>query len=208
MNKEYMHLSDNDVIITNEEGRIVKRNFDNNINVNKFLLNENKLEIIGKKLEYLEYELDGNKKIVWFCKKMCQVQPLIILITSLLGFLSGGIATSFALYGLLCSIIGGIVGTIISSAGIIYLMISKSKANKKILAIKSSIEELEKLKEKTKKELKELSRAKEKEINYEINKSISLNNSTKVEKEKIENSISETYENTLKSKKLVLRKYK
>lgn len=208
MNKEYMYLSDSDVIITNEEGRIVKRNFDNSVNVNKFLLNENKLEIISKELENLEYELDGNKKTVWFCKKMCQVQPFMILIISLLVFLTGGIATSFASYGLLSLMIGGIVGTIVSSVGIIYLMISKSKAKKKIPAIKASIEELEKLKEKTKEELKEFSRAKEKEINHEINKSISLNNSTKVEKEKIENNINEVYQNALKPKKLVLRKDK
>lgn len=119
--------------------------------------------------------------------------------------MTDGIATSFASYGLLSLMIGGIVGTIISSAGVIYFMISKSKANKKILAIKSSIEELEKLKEKTKEELKETLK---KEMSYEINKPISLNNSTKLEKERIENNISETYENTLKSKKLVLRKDK
>ena len=57
-----------------------------------------------------------------------------------ISFLTDGIATSFASYGLLSLMIGGIVGTIISSAGVIYFMISKSKANKKILAIKSSIE--------------------------------------------------------------------
>lgn len=208
MNKEYMHLSDSDLVITNENGNIVKRSFDNSVNVDKFLLNENKLEIMNEEIERLEYELDGNKKTIWFCKKMCQVQPLIILTMSLIGFLSGGIATSFASYGLLSLMIGGIVGTIVSSVGIIYFMISKSKANKKILAIKASIEELEKLKEKTKEELKELSRAKEKERSYEINKTISLSNSTKLEKERIENNINEIYQNTLKPKKLVLRKNK
>lgn len=122
--------------------------------------------------------------------------------------MTDGIATNFASYGLLSLMLGGIVGTIVSSAGIIYFMISKSKAKKKIPAIKASIEELEKLKEKTKEELKELSRAKEKEMSYEINKTISLSNSTRLEKERIENNINEIYQNTLKLKKLVLRKDK
>lgn len=86
MNKEYIHLSDSDLVITNENGNIVKRNFDNSVNVDKFLLNENKLEIMNEEIERLEYELDGNKKAVWFCKKMCQVQPFMILIISLLAF--------------------------------------------------------------------------------------------------------------------------
>lgn len=199
-----MQLSDSDESNTNYEGRIEKRSFDNNDNnVNNLLLNEN-LEIIDKELEDLEYELYANKKIVWFCKKLCQIQPFIILLTSLLGVLGGGIVANFTSYGLLSLIIGGIVGTIVSSTGVIYLMISKSKANKKIPTIKASIEELGRLQEKIKEELKELSKSKK----NEINEFISLNNSTKLKEKEIENSINEVYQNTLKPKKLILTKNK
>ena len=86
MNKEYMYLSDGKVAVTDEEGNIEIREFENNSFVKQILQYENADEFFDNELKKYKKNLDEQQRVQYLCKKMIKLQPLIVVLFTLFGF--------------------------------------------------------------------------------------------------------------------------
>lgn len=212
MNKEYMILSDGKVAVSNENGNIEKRDFEDKYFVGETLTLENKLETINGKLEELNKKLKDEKGLMSFCKKMMKVQTFIIALITLGGFGLGGLfnASQFLAHGLYYGLLGLTYSSILASVPLIGCKIIKSKSSKKIIGLEGSIEEaqFQKLKYEGDLSIIKKIRVPQSKLQHRINEPISLETQNNFALGKIENDLNYAYESAIKnaSKKLVLKK--
>lgn len=201
MNKEYIILSDGKVAVSNENGNIEKRDFEDKYFLGETLTLENKLETINSKLEELNKKLKDGKGVVFLCKNMIKVQPFIVILMTL-----GGLGLGGLYYGLLAFS----YSFILASVPFVCCKILKSKFSKKIIGLEGCIKEAQFQKLKYEKDLSEIKKVRvpQSKLKHKINEPFSLEKQNKVAFEKIENDLNNAYKSAIKnaSKKLILKK--
>ena len=214
MNKEYILLSDGKVAVSNENGNIQTRDVKNKKLIERTLTYENKLEIINNQLKDLNKELADGKGVIFLCENMIKVQPLLITLVTLVGFVLGGLfnAGNFISYGIYYGLAGLVYSSILASVPLIGGKILKSKFSKKIVGLEGAIEKAQRLKLACEKELSEIkeSSATHSESERKINEPISLELKNKVASDNIQYLLNNAYETTINNtpKKLTLKKNK
>jgi len=210
MNNGYMILSDGSVAVTNEKGIIKKRNFEDKQFINETFILENSIETINSKIQDLNKQLGNAKGVVYLCKNMLKVQPIIIFITSFFGFVVGGVFSSnFILNGLYYGLYALSASSVVSIVGSIYLKIMKSKYSKQIIGLEGSIERGQGLKSIYEEELTDIRKRvlQNQKTDYKVNTPVSLTTKNNDIRTQIENDLSDAYKYAVnnRQKKLVLK---
>lgn len=199
MNKEYMYISNEEIVITSEDGKLQKRNVEAS-DMRQLLQTENNLESINVLINDLEESIYENENT--FSSYSLELGMTI----------SGGLMLSVAMFPF-----GGIpfsIGTFVVTEAIFLLpcirRIRKEKIQKqeRINGLAKELEQAYELKESYEKEI-ELLKAKKNEDRKEQNTTqiISLEDSmtlTKEDSQKLDTAYQEGYHS--KPKQLVLRK--
>lgn len=197
MNIKYMVLSDGSVAVVDENGNIEKRKFDEKYYLKEILVRENKIEMLDKEIETLNKKMREEKSIMFFCKKMRLVLPIIIALGTIGGFILNGL-------------LGLFLGSSLAAIPLISGIITNAKSSKRIPKFESAIEKANQMKEKCRKDLSELNQKKciESKLIYKINTPVSLTRQNEIARSKIEEELNNAYENTIinKPKKLVLKR--
>lgn len=208
MNVEYVNLSDGSTIVTDENGKMNKRN---TVNADILIL-ENKIEKIESEEKNSIKKIEDIKKATVELKKKLIAIPILIIVTPLVGYGIGTlaigleqVATAGALLGLMA---GGL--TSISMASIFTVSLIELKKYKKEEII--TLEQIRNIKSDLEKKL-ELFKKNLNKTNTEItNEPISLKEKNQIEFSKVEKEIEERTDEALekkeeqKQKKLVLKK--
>lgn len=205
MNKEYMHLSDGKVALTNEEGNIEIREFENKGLVKQILQYENADEFFDNELKKYKKNLDEQERVQYLCKKMIKFQPLIVVLFTLFGFIYGGAFTAdFLANAIYNGTFAFVLSSFLCGGTLTYFVISKNKSKNEIKALEEVIKDIEKNKEQYQNILKSLNKLQSKDLSENINTPVSLEENTIIEKAK--DDINNTYEKAIKpkTKRLVL----
>lgn len=195
MNVEYIKLSDGSTAITDENGRISKRETETS---SQELLVENKIETIDESITETKKDVKDYKGLVFLSKYMLIAQPVIIIAISSLGYAFDnliGLIESLSIGVLMC-------GTSSIVWGIIYPM-----SKRKLKGFEGKLKRAEELKLEFEKEL-----VKEKELVMQkesapINKPISLIKQNEFEIPLINEQLDNAYFSAIhsKPKRLVLQ---
>lgn len=202
MNKEYILLSDNEVIVSDEKGKMQSKYFNDSQNVEEILILENKIEKLDNELKWFNKQLESNKEVVPFVNKMMKIQFILVPIIIAIFFFGGGIShiDNFVSYGIAYGtealVMGSIFGGTVLCAGKYF----KKKSLKEIKFLEEDRKNAENLKNKYEKELN-VEKSKININNREkVNNPISLEKQNKIAFKEIDDEIY-TYE---EPKKLVL----
>lgn len=208
MNKEYMHLSDGKVAVTNEEGNIEIREFENNGLVRQILDYENIDEVISDELDNYKNKLDEQQRVQYLCKKMMIFQPLVVFLLTFGGFIYGGAFTGdFLANGIYNGTFGFVLSSFLCGGAFTYFATANSKSKKKIKALEEVIKVIEKKKDEHQNVLNSLNKLKSQDLTDELNKPISLETKPVTDKiEMLKHNFQNTYDKSLKpkTKRLVL----
>ena len=197
MNVEYVNLSDGTTLVTDENGKINKRNtVDEDI-----LILENKIEKIEDEEKNSIKKIEFIKKAATKLKKMLLAIPILITIAPLAGYGIGSLAngldiaaTAGALLGLISS---GLVSISIASIFTVSLMELKKYKKEELIAL----EQIRNIKSDLEKELG-LSKKNLNKTNIGItNEPISLKEKNEIEFSKVEEKIEERTEEALEKEK-------
>ena len=208
MNVEYVNLSDGTTLVTDENGKINKRNTvgeDILILENKIEKSEDEEKNSIKKIEFI-------KKAATELKKKLLAIPILMTIAPLAGYGIGSLAngldiaaTAGALLGLISS---GLASISIASIFTVSLMELKKYKKEELIAL----EQIRNIKSDLEKEL-DLSKKNLNKTNIEItNEPISLKEKSEIEFSKVEKEIEQRTDETLEKKeeqsqkKLVLKR--
>ena len=212
MNREYIYLSDKEVIVSDETGHIEKRNI-NTSNIHDTMLLENALEELKKRIDELEEgkESTDREKFTFFEKAFAYTVPLLasIFVCSIASFMTG----TYFLDSYNIQILSwGCAGTIMLDAGMIMFNIEdkKRQKNAKYFLLRNAYTQKRKIEEKIKEDKKQINNENV-EIptnNYlfEPDKIISLDNNPIYHE--IEKELNEAYQEgyNQKTKQRILRK--
>lgn len=213
MNKEYVVLIDGTICVTDENGKITKRDIDEKNCLDELFSKENKIEILNKKIKCLKDEVLEEEKVFLLSKYMIKLQPVIVLLMTLSSTIYGGLVyDDFILYGMYYGLKGLIYSAIPTGITFICYKVVESKSAKKIKGFEPLIKEAEKLKQKEEEELERIKNLKvaESKIVPLVNKPVSLEKQIVYEEEQIEEHLNDVYQDTIsnQSKKLVLKRKK
>lgn len=209
MNKECIVLSNGNIAITNENGNITTKTY--NDNFKQILLTENKIEIMDNKLNKLNKDLHDQEGVIFLSKWMLRLQPIIILSIFLAMFIYGGVTSpdDFLMQGTLNGVAGSLFSAVICGPATVYYSILKPIYKRKANKTRNKISVVTKMKEDYTKELSTLktSYCQPLSKNITINKPISLIEQTNIIETQIEAKI-ETHIEVLNKqpKKLVLKR--
>lgn len=206
MNRKFMILSSEKVAIIDENGDILKI-VDNNDDVQEILRLMIKMEITDDKLKDLKFTIQEQKDIGNLSKNMLKIQPFLILVVTIGGFVLGGLFSNsnFVTYG----ISSLIYSLIIAGVATVFFEITRHMSNKKVKQFENEIIKIQSLKKNYEQELLEV---KVKQLNntLTINNSTTLVEQTNYIRSQIDENLNTGYEEYSKngSKKLTLRKRK
>lgn len=96
MNIEYTHINSKDVVITDENGNVRMRRC---ITEEELVL-ENKVEILAKEMRRIDSKIYEKNNVDTFCNHLLIAQPVIIVLSSLLGLLVTGYSGVINTFGL------------------------------------------------------------------------------------------------------------
>ena len=149
MNKEYMCLYDNEVLVIDENGHAIKRKIEN-VNVHDVLLIENDLEKINKKIISLEKIIYQDEKTK-LTKKEIVIAALIPFIVGMLAYGIASLTTPFSLISdIIPCTISIVLGTVLIDASVI---VSSKQYKKHIKGVKSELSTAYQLKDELEKRL-------------------------------------------------------
>lgn len=144
MNKEYVYLSDKELLVIDEKGNATKRNVENN-DIHQVLLIENKLEIINEKISEEEEKI--NKEKAGMLSKKEKAFPFIF------GTSAYGIACLIephVIHHIIHAMTGIFLGTAITN---IAFIIDEKDNHKRMNGIKSELSTAYHMKEELEKKL-------------------------------------------------------
>lgn len=106
INKDIIYLDSNSIGVSDNEGNIKKRTYENNIE--DILAKENKVEIINEIVCDLKKDIEDRKGLAYFCKNYLRFQPIVYIIVNVLVIALGSpvietLSISTLLMSILCS---------------------------------------------------------------------------------------------------------
>lgn len=143
MNKEMIYLDSSTIGVSDENGKITKRIYEDNIE--DILAQENKVELINETINELEEKIEDNKNFGWFLNAFSKGQILVFIlaIIVLIALKNPEIIT----------IIGALL---IPSLYTITLSIAKKINNKRFSGLSGKLECAKKIKKEFQKELEDI----------------------------------------------------
>ena len=192
MNVEFMNLDDGKTIVTNEEGKIEKR--DDTFSENELVL-ENKLEKINSEIERITEKKAEHERVIEGSKFMLVFQIIPLLFSMSVGWFMA------KLYGL---IYATLLGLIACGVNTLCWGIAKPISKRKVKGLTAELEKAEELKRIFEEKLESTKELPKEEVK---NEPISLKNKNTFEIAKIEKDLSEAYTDAvrLRPKRRVLK---
>ena len=109
MNKEYIYLSNKEVLVSDEAGHLTKRDVESD-NMSEMLSLENNLEDINKKIQELEEYIAGREELTKTGKGIILTLPFIFSFVCAAGF--SLIEPNATTFDLLTCLSAGLIGTV------------------------------------------------------------------------------------------------